>query len=51
MSLTPGTRLGVFEIAAQIGERGMGQMYLATDTPIPTASSEAAEVEVASNAR
>jgi TolB-like protein len=29
--LTPGTRLGVYEIAAQIGEGGMGQVYRATD--------------------
>jgi eukaryotic-like serine/threonine-protein kinase len=32
LALTPGTRLGVYEINAQIGEGGMGQVYRATDT-------------------
>ena len=32
MALTPGTRLGVYEVAAQIGEGGMGLVYRATDT-------------------
>lgn len=32
--LTSGTRLGVYEIAAQIGEGGMGQVYRATDTKL-----------------
>jgi serine/threonine protein kinase len=32
MSLARGTRLGVYEVAAQIGEGGMGQVYRARDT-------------------
>ena len=34
MALTPGTRLGVFEVSAQIGEGGMGQVYRARDTKL-----------------
>ena len=32
MSLTRGTRLGVYEVTVQIGEGGMGQVYRAHDT-------------------
>jgi serine/threonine-protein kinase len=32
--LTAGTRLGPYEIVAQIGEGGMGQVYRATDTKL-----------------
>ena len=34
MSLAPGTRLGPYEIAALIGEGGMGQVFRATDTTL-----------------
>jgi serine/threonine protein kinase len=34
LSLTPGTRLGVYEIIAQIGEGGMGQVFRARDTKL-----------------
>ena len=32
MALTPGSRIGVYDITAQIGEGGMGQIFRATDT-------------------
>src|SRR3982751_865327 len=34
MTLTAGSRLGVYEIIAPIGEGGMGQVYRATDTKL-----------------
>jgi Tol biopolymer transport system component len=34
VSLDPGTRLGVYEIAVQIGQGGMGEVYRATDTKL-----------------
>jgi serine/threonine protein kinase len=34
LALTPGARLGVYEVIAQIGEGGMGQVYCACDTKL-----------------
>jgi len=34
LALTPGSRLGIYEIGTSIGEGGMGQVYRATDTTL-----------------
>jgi serine/threonine protein kinase len=35
MALATGTRLGPYEVTAQIGQGGMGEVYQARDTMYP----------------
>ena len=34
MSLSPGSRLGPYEVTAKIGQGGMGEVWQATDTQL-----------------
>ena len=34
MMITPGTRIGLYEVIAKIGEGGMGEVYRARDTKL-----------------
>jgi len=50
MTLTQGTKLGRYEIRSQIGEGGMGEVYLARDTKLDRrAALKILPADVASN--
>ena len=40
MALSPGTRLGHYDVTALIGEGGMGHVWQATDTQLQPAKGE-----------
>src|SRR5262245_59727724 len=50
MALIPGTRIGPYEVSAQIGEGGMGEVYRALDTNLKrSVAMKVLPVSVASN--
>ncbi len=46
MTLEPGTYLGPYEVTAQIGKGGMGEVYRARDTKLGRDVTEVSEIGV-----